>query len=144
MSTIVLNTATGAVTEYDWAFDSITRTRAGGAAGLASLGGDTDAGAPIAAHFLTGKPDGGGKMLTPVGAFVTASRGEGGGSLIVQGRSASWEYAGDSRDSRISRHKPGRGIREPRLGFGYRNAAGADFAIERIDVEIAESTTRRV
>src|SRR5574343_21954 len=55
MNTIVMNTLTGAVTEYDWAFQSITPTHAGGAAGLFLLGGDKDGALPIPANVLTGK-----------------------------------------------------------------------------------------
>jgi hypothetical protein len=144
MTAIVLNTATGAVTEYDWTFQSMTDARAGGNAGLATLGGDTDAGAAISAQFLTGKPDGGGKMLGVQSVFVAAARGTGDGTLIVQGASASWEYAVAARASTIAKAKPGKGIREPRLGFGYRNTAGADFALDHIEAEIVESKTRRV
>lgn len=53
MNTIVLNTLTGAVSEYDWPFQSLTPTHAGDVTGLYALGGDTDAGRPIDAHITT-------------------------------------------------------------------------------------------
>lgn len=142
MTAIVVNLATGAVTEYDWSFQSATATRAGGAAGLATLGGDDDNGAPIDAHFLSGIEAG--ETMTGVQAlFVTTSRGDGSGSLIVQGEAASWEYPVAVRAKDTSRAKPGKGIRETRVGFGFRNAAGSDFAIDNIDAVTVASPHRR-
>ena len=43
-----------------------------------------------------------------------------------------------------SRSKPGLGIRENYLAFGYSNTDGADFRLDRIEVLVAESTRRRV
>ena len=48
MKTLVLNTLTGAVSEYDnFEFDAITATHAGSATGLYALGGDLDDTAPF-------------------------------------------------------------------------------------------------
>lgn len=142
MTAIVLNTATGAVSEYDWTFQSLTATHAGSATGLFTLGGNTDKTAPITGQVVTGKP-GGEKMLALGNVYLTIE-GSGAGVLIVQGRSQSWEYPVLERASGIARAKPGRGIRESRLAFGYRNVDGADFRLERIAAEVTQSTTRRV
>jgi hypothetical protein len=142
MTAIVLNTATGAVSEYDWTFQSITASHAGSAAGLFTLGGGTDNGAPITGQVLSGKP-GGEKMLCLGNVYLTID-GSGEGVLIVQGRTGSWEYPVAERTSGIARAKPGRGIRESRLAFGYRNVDGADFRLDRIAAEVTQSTTRRV
>ena len=141
MTTIVLNTATGAVTEYDWAFQSLSAAHAADAGGLYTLGGDDDAGAPIASRMMSGKP-GGEKLLNP-GDVYLALHGEGGGFLIVQGVEQEWEYPVQARASGVSRAKPGRGIRESRLALGYRNADGANFRLDRLDAEIYESQSRR-
>lgn len=136
-----MNTATGAVTEYDWTFQSITPEHAGSAAGLFTLGGNTDAGVPIAAELRSGRPEA--KTKQAIGNVYLVLEGAGDGTLIVEGRSDAWEYPMTGRASGVSRAKPGRGISETRLGFGFRNAAGADFRLDRIDAEILETKTRR-
>lgn len=141
MTAIVLNTATGAVTEYDWSFQSLTPDVAGSASGLFALGGGTDAGAAIAGELLTGKP--GGETLQAIGNVFVAGSGEGAGVLIVEGKDDQWEYPVAARSSGVARATPGRGIRESYLAFGYRNVAGADFRIDRIDIELTPSKTRR-
>lgn len=140
MTTIVVNTKSGAVTEYDWAPQSMTSTRAGGAAGLFSLAGDTDAGAPIAGQFLSGRPP----TTTPSrpgNVYLTMQGAD--GMLLVQGDGGSWEYPVLQRPSGIARATPGVGIRETALALGFRNVDGADFRIERIDAELFPSKTRR-
>lgn len=141
MTAIVLNTATAAVTEYDWTFQSVTERHAGSAAGLFALGGDTDATAPITGSFLTGKPEAG-KLLGLDNVYLTLES-DGDGVLIVQGKDDTWEYPVPARASGIARAKPGRGIQESRLALGFRNVAGAFFRLERMDAEITQSKTRR-
>lgn len=140
-TTIVLNTATGAVTEYDWAFQSLTDTYAASTDGLFTLGGNTDAGENIAAEFRAGTP--GGQQVQSVGKVFIAKEGTGAGALIVIGRSTSWEYAVEARASGVAAVTPGRGISESYLGFGWRNTDGADFRIDRIDAEVTPSKNRR-
>lgn len=142
MTAIVMNTGNGAVTEYDWAFQSMTPALAGSAAGLFTLGGATDAGAPITGELRSGKP--GGDVVQVLGAAYVAGSSEGAGVLIVEGLDDEWEYPVAARTSGVARAKPGKGIRESYLGFGYRNVAGADFRIDRIDVEIHPLKTRKV
>lgn len=141
MTTIVLNTANGAVTEYDWAFKSITGSHAADDAAIYTLGGDDDAGAAIAAELRGGKT-GGGKMLM-IGNVYLALDGAGDGTLIVQGESTDYTYPVAERAGGVSLARPGRGIREPFLGLGYRNAGGADFRLDRLDAEVSESVSRR-
>jgi hypothetical protein len=142
MTTIVMNTATGAVSEYDWTFQSATPTHAGGATGLYELGAANDAGAPITGEIRSGlyRRD---KVLLLGNAYVSTNV-EGSGVFTIQGRADNWEYPVAARRSGISKVKPGRGIRENSLGFGYRNTDGTDFHIDRIDVDLIESNTRRV
>lgn len=141
MTTIVLNTATGAVTEYDWAFQSITPDLLASDAGLFAHGGDTDAEVAIDAMVLGNKP--GGEKMQRLGNVFLAVKGPGKGSLIVEGASETWEYPVLPRSSGVSCAKPGGGIRESRLALGYRNKDGADFRLDRIDAEIFDSKTRR-
>lgn len=141
MTAIVCNTATGAVTEYDWAFQSLTDTHAASPAGLFTLGGDTDAGAAITGEIRAGTPGGG--PVQAVRVVFVAKEGPGNGTLIVQGRSASWEYPAIDRDSDVMAVSPGRGISESYLGFGYRNVDGAAFRIDRIDADVIASKNRR-
>jgi hypothetical protein len=137
MTTIVMNTLSGAVTEYDWAFQSITPDYAGGT-GLFTLGGDTDAGDPIDGEFLSG--DLGGDVKLGVSSVYVAVQGAGTGEVLVKGATETWAYAMDVLPSGVSRAKTGRGISENYLAFGYRNVAGVDFVIDRIDPDL---TTKR-
>jgi hypothetical protein len=65
MTAIVMNTLTGAVTEYDWTFTSLSAKHASDANGLCTLGGDTDAGAAITGEVRGGTP--GGQQVQSVG-----------------------------------------------------------------------------
>lgn len=141
MTAIVLNTAKAAVTEYDWTFQSMTEDMAVSASGLFALGGSTDAGVDITGELRSGKP--GGDIMQSVGAVFVAGSSNGDGVLIVEGRDDEWEYAIAARTSGVGRATPGRGISESYLAFGYRNAEGADFRIDRIDAEIFPSKNRR-
>jgi hypothetical protein len=141
MTTIVLNTATGAVSEYGWTFDALSPDRAGDAGQLYALGGDTDNGAPITGELLGASPVA--EKPQSLDNVYLAVHGTGDGVLVVQGRDEAWEYPVAARASGVARAKPGRGIKEVYLGFGYRNVAGADFRLDRIDAEISPTKSRR-
>lgn len=144
MTTIVMNTLNGAVTEYDWAFQSITPGHAGDATGLYALGGDTDAGNPIVATVTTGKKHWGSTLKKFVSCVYFAMRGAGQGALTVHCAATSYTYPFPVRASGESRAVTGRGIRENYLAFTYQNPGGDDFAIDRIEVLSTQSTTRRI
>ncbi len=151
MTTIVMNTATGAVSEYDWAFQSITPTHAGDATGLYLLGGDSDgtAGDPVApvpidGTFMCAKTLLGSSKKKGVDMVYLGIQGAGAGLLRVAGAGGAWEYPVQVLDAGMSRAKPGMGIRENYLGLGYRNVAGAAFRIDRLEAIVPESKTRRV
>lgn len=144
-NTIVLNTLTGAVTEYTgFGFQSITPTHAGSAAGLFQLGGDTDAGAPIVANVLTGKQLWGESLKKFIEMVYFSLKGSGTSRMTVVGESAAYSYDFPVRPSGQSRSKPGGGIRENYLAFGYSNKDGANFQLDRIEVLVRESKNRRV
>jgi hypothetical protein len=140
-TTLVLNTATGAVTEYTWSFQSLTDALAASPAGLFTLGGDTDAGAPIVGEFRAGTPGGG--PVQNVAKVYVGMDSPADGVLIVQGRNEAWEYPLQRRDSGVPAARPGRGIRESYLGFGFRNTAGAAFRIDSIEADVIPLTPRR-
>lgn len=147
MNAIVMNTLTGAVTEYsDFDFDSVAGTLAGNPSGLYTLGGDTDDGNPIVTDVVTGKTlwdDSRKKFLDMV--YFSIPDGEGRGELIVQGAGeAEYRYPFPFRPSGQSRAKPGKGIRENYLAFGFSNPDGDDFTLDRVEVLVAQSRTRRV
>ena len=143
--TIVLNTLTGAVSEYDnYPFQSITPTHAGATAGLFLMGGDTDAGQPIISSIQTGKTHWGSTLKKLLGAVYFSMKGEGNSELTVVGENASYSYSFPVRDTGESRCTTGKGIRENYLAFRYRNTDGADFALDRIEVPSSTSKTRRV
>ena len=142
---IAMNTLTGAVSEYDnFAFQSVTQTHAGAATGLFLLGGDTDLGDPIVGSILTGKTLIDEMRKKYVDAVHFSVSGDGDASLIVAGQSDSYSYSFPIRTAGVSRGKPGRGIRENYLAFGFEKSDGGDFQLDRIDVPIAASKNRKV
>lgn len=141
---IILNTLTAAVSEYSLAPQSITPTHMGDASGLYLLGGDLDDTQPIVSELVTGNTLLGDSRKKHVEMVYFSIVGEGDGESIVRGKSAEYRYAFPIRASGQSRSKPGQGIRENYLAFGFSNPDGADFQLDRIEVAIASSTTRRV
>lgn len=144
MSTIVINTLTGAVSEYTgFGFQSITPTHAGSATGLFAFGGSTDAGLPIVSAVTTGKQLWGGSLKKIARLVHFSMNGSGTSALVVTGENASYSYPFPVLPTGQSRAKPGMGIRENYLAFGYSNTDGAHFQIDRIEVQVAQSTSRR-
>ena len=144
MNAIVLNTLTGAVTEYDrFDFQSITPTHAGSGQGLYLLGGDTDAGQPIVSRVVTGRTLWGSSLKKRVDMIYFSLRGEGWGEMSVIGAQP-YAYRFPVLPSGQSRSRPGQGIRENYLAFGYSNAEGDDFQLDRIEVLVAQSPNRRI
>ena len=145
MNAISFNTMTGAVSEYTgFGFQSITPTHAGSATGLFALGGDTDDGRPIVATVTTGKQLWGGSLKKMLQMVYFSLKGSGTSTMTVTGENASHSYPFPVRPDGQSRSKPGMGIRENYLAFGYSNSDGADFQLDRIEVLVAESKNRRV
>lgn len=144
MNTIVMNTLTGAVSEYsNFDFDSITPTHAGSASALYLLGGAADVLAPIVATAITGKTLWGDSTKGRMDTVFFSVTGTGTGQLIVVGKAARYTYNFPVRAAGTSRGQPGKGIRENYLAFGYSNPNGDDFKLDRIEVGVAESKTRR-
>lgn len=140
-----MNTLTGAVSEYNrFGFQSITPTLAGSATGLFSLGGDTDAGLPIVAEVATGKQLFGSSLKKVAQVVYFSLKGSGISTMTVFGENASYSYPFPVRGAGESRAVPGKGIRENYLAFGYSNTDGAAFQLDRIEVLVTESNTRRV
>lgn len=151
MTTIVMNTRTTAVTEYDWEFNSITSTHAASADGLFALGGDDDNGEDIAAAWLGPKlKTSNGETRRPDAVFVGV-RGDTGSTgkvrVVVGGKGAveDTEYTYDVtvQASGISKALPGQGIRENYIAYGYENVSGADFSISHYQADEIISKQRR-
>lgn len=144
MNTIVLNTLTGAVSEYSsFDFQSITPTHAGSDAGLYALGGSLDVATAIASAVTTGKTLLDTSLKSSIGMVFFSVRGSGNATLTVAGAATSYSYSFPIRSTGQSRCQPGKGIRENYLSFGFSNVAGADFHLDRFEVEVAKSTSRR-
>lgn len=144
-NTIVFNTLTGAVSEYDnYAFQSVTPTHAGSSYGLFLVGGDTDNGSAIVSTVQTGKTTWGSTLKKLLGAVYFSLKGTGTSELTVVGENASHSYSFPVRDSGESRCTPGKGIRENYLAFQYRNVDGSDFQLDRMEVQTVASNTRRI
>lgn len=145
MNTIVCNTLTGAVSEYTrHAFQSITPTHAGDATGLFSLVGDTDAGLPIVASIELPPTLRESTLKKYLGMVYLSMTGEGSAEFTVFGKTQDWTYPFPLRDSGQTRCKPGGGIRENYLGFGLTTPQGQAFTLDRVEVLLLESKTRRV
>ncbi|HEY8360456.1 MAG TPA: hypothetical protein VIL30_23620 [Ramlibacter sp.] len=152
MTAIVMNTTTGAVTEYGAAFNftAIARTLAADGAKLYELGGLTDASAAIAATWR-GPMLGGLEVRRPeqVYAAVRGPADSAGKVRVLAGgktvaRGTEWLYDLTVQASGISRcTPPGKGIRENFLAYGYQNVAGAPFVITLFQVDETTSQQRK-
>ncbi len=142
--TIVLNTLNGAVTEYSgFDFHAITPTHAGSALGLYALGGDTDAGVPVVATIATGKTNWKSALKKYVDVIFFAVKSRGTLRAQVLGEQTTHQYNLPVKAGGESRCTPGRGIRENYLAFGLTNPGGQDFQLDRIEVRLGASDTRR-
>lgn len=147
-TTIVMNTMNAAVSEYDWTLQSVTQTHGASATdGLCTLGGGVDRTADIDAEFL------GPGLLSASGhkqrtlEVVFAMRGSGNpgdqGTLRIKANGTEYGYLFPIRSTGVSRAKPGRGIRENYVAYGFRNVDGADFRIDRIEPKPLESPLKK-
>lgn len=142
---ITMNTTTGAVSEYTgFAFQSLTATHAGAESGLFFLGGSADNGMPIVAQLTTGQRLLDSSLKKTVQMVYFSLLGSGTSTLTLAGKSGSYSYSFEVTADGQSRAKPGKGIRENYLAFGYSNADGADFQLDRIEALVAESKNRRI
>lgn len=147
MTTIAFNLQSHAATEYDWDFSSLSGRYATGAEGLLALGGDTDAGRQIAALATTPVSQHKSSLVKGVAMVYVSTPSaqvQGLEVLVELPTGQRYAYALQQQARGVARAQPGRGIRESYLGFGVRNVAGADFEIERIEVQTHASATRRV
>ena len=145
MNTIVCNTLNGAVSEYTrHDFQSITPTHAGSATGLYAFGGDTDDGLPIASEIRLPPTLRESTLKKHLGMVYLSMTGEGDAQFTVFGKTQDWAYPFPLRESGQTRCKPGGGIRENYLGFGLTTPQGQAFTLDRVEVLLHESKTRRV
>lgn len=146
MKTIVCNTLTGAVSEYDWPqFQSITPTHAGDAAGLFALEGDTDNGLPIKAALRLPVTLQKTTLKQQIAMVYLSMQGQGAAQFTVYGAGGqAWSYPFPLRESGQTRCPVGKGIRENYLGFGLSNPTGQAFTLDRVEVLNLKSKTRRI
>ena len=142
---IVCNTLTGAVSEYTrHGFQSITPTHAGSATGLYAFGGDTDDGLPIVADIRLPPALRDSTLKKYLDMVYLSMSGQGTAEFTVFGKAQDWAYEFPLRYSGQTRCKPGGGIRENYLGFGLTTPQGQAFTLDRVEVLLFESKTRRV
>lgn len=145
MNAIVCNTITGAVSEYTrYSFQSITPRYGGSASGLFLLSGDTDGGLPIVANLRLPSTLRDDTLKTSVEMAYLSMHGAGCARFTVFGKKGQWSYSFPLVESGQTRSKPGGGIRENYLGFGVSTPAGQQFTLDRIEILIHKSKTRRV
>lgn len=142
MTTIVMNTLNGAVTEHDLPFHSLTPGHGGGDDGLFALGGNLDAAAPIVAGFGTARTLRDGATKATLDSAYFSMAGTGSGDFTVSGPSGSWTYRFPIRASGESRAPAGKGIRDNYLAFAFQNVAGADFSIDKVEIRTVKSNRR--
>ena len=145
MTAIVMNTMTGAVSEYTgFDFHAITPEYAGSVLGLYELGGNLDVAATIVASAVTGKTLMGGSLKKLLDTIFFSIKGSGTSTATVYGEVDSYAYEFDVLATGESKAKPGRGIRENYMSFGYSNTDGAAFQLDQIEALTSQSKTRRV
>ena len=144
MSTIVVNTLTGAVSEYSgFDFQSITPTRAGSTLGLYTLGGNLDVAAKIVASVLTGQVRWGDGRKKRLDTAFFAMSGTGAAEMQVAGKAGAYSYSFPVPEAGVSRATPGKGIYENYLAFGMTKTDGLAFQLDSIDVPTVLQTQRR-
>lgn len=142
---IAINTLTGAVSEYTrHDFQSITPTHAGSATGLYEFGGDTDDGLPIVSSIRLPATLRDNTLKMNMDTVYLSMAGEGKAQVTVFGKAGKWDYPFPLRPSGQARCMVGRGIRENYLGFGVSNPDGQPFTLDRVEVLMHKSKTRRV
>lgn len=139
-----MNTMTGAVSEYDFVFQSITPTHAGSEDALYTLSGENDDGVPITAFLMTGKTLMGTAQKKRLDSVFFSVHGSGSAYFLVQGESGTYSYEFPIRSSGESRAMPGKGIRENYLAFGFANIDGSDFTLDMFEVTTVPTTARRI
>jgi hypothetical protein len=145
MNTIVCNTLTGAVSEYtNHAFQSVTPTHAGSHSGLYAFGGDTDNGLPIISDIGLPATLRDSTLKKRLGMVYLSMTGTDSAMLTVFGETENWSYSFPLRSSGQTRCQVGSGIRENYLGFGLSTPQGQAFTLDRVEVLLYESKTRRV
>lgn len=145
MNTIVCNTLTGAVSEYTrHSFQSITPTHAGAADGLYQFGGDLDDGLPIVSAIKLPPTLRESTLKKSMEMVYLSMHGVGDADFTVFGAAEDWTYTFPLRESGQTRCPVGKGIKENYLGFGLANPQGQAFKLDRIEVLVRASKTRRV
>lgn len=146
MTAIVMNTLTGAVTEYDWAHHGVSPSRVASDDGLFTIGGATDDGVQIEGSFATHVAPQKTSLREALDALYFTMTGTEGsvGVATVSTPFDTYEYEFAVRARGVSRAKPGRGIKENKLGFGFHNLDGAFFEITMLEAADLPSTQRRI
>lgn len=137
---ITLNTLNRAVTEYSLTPHSITPTHMGDALGLYAW----DDAEPVVSEVLTGETLWGTSLKKTLGPIYFSMTGDTNGEAVVKTRGAEYRYPFEITPDGESRAKPGKGIRENYLAFGFSNPDGAFFTIDQIEVGLNKSQERRV
>ncbi len=144
MKSIVVNTLSGAVTEYRRPLYSISATHGGNRDGVFVLQGDTDHGAPIVGELQTPVVNHGSTLQKSLSSIYCSGEGLACGMAEVLTRGKTWAYPLRFGGAGAARADPGRGIREIYLGFGLRFPGGQPFTVDRFEVVINQSKSRRV
>lgn len=161
----VLNTETSGVAWYEnWEFTGMAQLADGrvlaiGPAGLALLGGDTDAGLDIDADIVLGYTDFSGYtqsgrpkndqfMKQHVLSIFVGYRADGVLDATVQTHgNRTYTYKLEKQPAktvRNSRFKPGKGLNERFWALSFGNVAGCDFEINSMAADAVPNKTRRI
>jgi hypothetical protein len=138
LTTWVMNTRTGAVTEYtNYAFNSFAQlgNKYLGASedGIFELLGDDDAGEDIIARIKSGYLQFGGTQLSRLKEAYIAATGEGAMILrILTKDGETYDYSVDTRDGRSTKVNMGKGQRSRYFAFEL-ISAGQDFDLDTLE-----------
>ena len=135
-----INTRTTGITEYqNFAFDSLIqfgrKSLGANASGLYELDGDTDAGDPIIASFLSGFMQLGGSHFKAFKAAYLGVATPGGQFMLklITGEGATYVYTVTARPMHTTRVNFGKGLRNRYFRFELQNIDGADFNLDNVE-----------
>lgn len=138
VATWVMNTRTGAVTEYsNYAFNSFAQLGhkyiGASSAGLYELVGNDDDGTSIVAKIKSGFAQWAGSRFTMFKGIYLGVRGEGNFVLrLITGDGKTYDYAVATRDQRTTKVHLGKGLRARYFAFEL-ISTGQDFDLDTIE-----------
>lgn len=145
MNTTVMNLETLAVTEYTTALTGVSGDYQATAAGVAKVGGTTDAGAVFPSSLTFGLTLGASSRLQrPRMLYAYHTGGAGLSATVEDSQGNVFEYENQQRTNRVARFALGRGIRDGYLKFGLKADGSEAFTLDKVEFDTDASANRRI